>query len=198
MVEIAVAAERERGVIDIRPLTQVNPDDLRRLIVGYTAHHKYQVSKRESAHQITLTLELASLPVPYHKRYEETAAETAVRYGQVAALGFSFGAYEEETCVGIALAEPHHWNQSLWVWELHVAETHQGQGIGRRLVDALAEKGRTAGLRTLVCETQTTNAPAIRFYQQVGFTLEGIDLSYYTNDDFPAGEIAVFMKKRLG
>ena len=62
----------------------------------------------------------------------------------------------------------------------------------------MAQKGRAAGLRTLVCETRNTNVPAIRFYRKLGLDLEGIDLSYYSNTDYPDGEIAVFMKKRLG
>ena len=112
-------------------------------------------------------------------------------------IGFSFSAYDLQQCVGIALAEPRHWNKSLWVWELHVAKTHRRRGIGRRLVEALAQLGYAAGLRTLVCETQNTNVPAMHFYHKIGFNIEGIDLSYYSNDDFPDGEIAIFMKKRL-
>ena len=95
------------------------------------------------------------------------------------------------------MAEPRQWNKSLWVWEFHVAETYRRQGIGRQLMDALAQKGHAAGLRTIVCETQNTNVPAIRFYRSVGSNMEGVDLSYYSNDDFPDGEIAIFMKKRL-
>jgi ribosomal protein S18 acetylase RimI-like enzyme len=53
-------------------------------------------------------------------------------------------------------------------------------------------------LRCLVCETQTTNVPSIQFYRSMGFHLEGLDLSYYTNEDQERGEMAVFMKKRLG
>jgi ribosomal protein S18 acetylase RimI-like enzyme len=95
------------------------------------------------------------------------------------------------------LAEPHHWNKSLWVWELHVAESHRRRGVGQRLVEAITEKAHIVDLRTLVCETQNTNVPAVHFYRSIGFQIEGIDLSYYTNTDFPDGEIALFMKKRL-
>ncbi len=71
------------------------------------------------------------------------------------------------------------------------------RGIGRQLMEMLTERGRAAGMRTVVCETQNTNLPAIRFYRKLGFRFEGIDLSYYSNHDFPDGEIAIFMKKRL-
>jgi ribosomal protein S18 acetylase RimI-like enzyme len=70
-------------------------------------------------------------------------------------------------------------------------------GVGSQLMEQLAEKGKAAGLRIIVCETQTTNVPAIQFYHRVGFVMEGIDLSYYSNEDYSDGEIAVFMKRRL-
>ncbi|MBF8282898.1 MAG: putative GCN5-related N-acetyltransferase, partial [Anaerolineales bacterium] len=124
-------------------------------------------------------------------------AETLERYVRVLKEGLSFGAYEGHQLVGIALAEPRRWNQSLWVWEFHIAESFRGQGIGRKLMDTLAGKGQAVGLRTIVCETQNTNVPAIEFYRKVGFTMEGIDLSYYTNDDMLNGEVAIFMKRRL-
>lgn len=184
-------------MINIRSLAQLNPDDLLRLVTGYTSDSKYPVSKIESEQQFSLTLELVSLPQSYRKHYDHLDVETLEHYRQISVLGFSFGAYLVEQCVGIALAEPRHWNKSLWVWELHVAETYRRRGIGRQLVETLAEQARTAGLRTLVCETQNTNVPAVRFYRKVGFCLEGIDLSHYSNNDYPDGEIAVFMKKRL-
>jgi ribosomal protein S18 acetylase RimI-like enzyme len=54
------------------------------------------------------------------------------------------------------------------------------------------------GLRAIICETQNTNVPAIRFYRAVGFGVEGVDISYYTNEDMlPGHTVAVFMKRRL-
>jgi ribosomal protein S18 acetylase RimI-like enzyme len=46
-------------------------------------------------------------------------------------------------------------------------------------------------------ETQNTNVPAIRFYRSLGFHLEGIDVSFYSNDDLTSGEVALFLKRRL-
>lgn len=184
-------------MIDIKPLVRLNPDDLHRLVTGYVSDAKYQVSKTESVNKLVLRLELLPLSQPFRKRYDHLDVETLEQYRRLPPLGFSFGAYEDGLCVGLALAESRDWNKSLWVWELHVAETHRRRGIGRRLLEALAEKGRAAGLRTLVCETQNSNMPAIQFYRSAGFKIEGIDLSYYSNNDFPDGEIALFMKKRL-
>ena len=184
-------------MIEIRQLARLNLDDLRHLVTGYTSDAKYRVNKTESDKQFTLTLELVLLSQPYLKRYDHVDPDNLEHYRQVPQLGFSLGAYDIHQCVGIALAEPRHWNKSLWVWELHVAETHRRRGVGRQLMEVLAQRGYAAGLRTLVCETQNTNVPAMHFYRKMGFTIGGIDLSYYSNEDFPDGEIAIFMKKRL-
>nr|MBA3321877.1 GNAT family N-acetyltransferase [Pyrinomonadaceae bacterium] len=110
---------------------------------------------------------------------------------------FSFGAYDGALLVGLLIAEARLWNHSLWVCEFHVAETHRQRGIGKRLMDCAAEKAKQAGLRIIVCETQNTNAAAISVYRKLGFGIDGIDISYYSNTDYPDGEIAIFMKRRL-
>src|SRR6266545_450346 len=86
--------------------------------------------------------------------------------------GFSFGAYDGELLVGLIIAEPQEWNRSLCVWEFHVAATHRRSGIGRQLMACAEEQARRSGLRTIVCETQNTNAAAIMVYRKLGFTIE--------------------------
>ena len=109
----------------------------------------------------------------------------------------SFGAYDDNLLVGLAIAEGHRWNRSLSVHEFHVAETHRNQGIGKQLMECVVEKASREGFRIIVCETQNTNPIAIKVYRKLGFRVEGIDISFYSNDDYPEGEIAVFMKRRL-
>ena len=59
----------------------------------------------------------------------------------------------------------------------------------------LEKIGKENGCRVMVCETQNTNVPAIRFYRNIGFEVGAVDLSYYTNNDLTEFEVAVFMKR---
>lgn len=183
--------------MDIRPLEQLTMEDVERLITGYRSPARYHVHKIESDEVTVFTLELMQLSEPYIKRYEPIDEETFQTYQRSLAHGLSLGVYEDDYLIGLSIGEPRAWNKSLWVWEFHVSPTYQGKNIGGRLMDAVVERSRAAGLRCITCETQNTNVPAIRFYRRMGFTLDGIDLSLYSNDDWPDGEIAVFMKRKL-
>jgi ribosomal protein S18 acetylase RimI-like enzyme len=184
-------------MIDIRPLDRFDSDRFQAIASGYRTDAVYRVMWHEDDVETRFTLTLEPLAQPREFRFPLVEADAA-HYSALVPGDFCLAAYDGETVVGIVLAEPQAWNRVLWVWEFHVAATHRGQGIGRRLMDDVAGLARAAGLRALVCETQNTNVPAIRFYRAVGYALEGIDVSYYTNDDLlPGGTVAVFMKRRL-
>lgn len=182
--------------IAIKPLVAFSDADFERIVRGYTAYERYRVERQAGAAETSIRLCLEPLAAPYHKKFHSDAEELA-RYRNYLAHGFSIGAYAGERLVGLALAEPHAWNRSLWVWEFHVDPNHQRQRIGSQMMEAVAEKAVQVGLRVLVCETQNTNVAAIRVYRKLGFEIEGIDLSYYTNHDLPDGEVAIFMKRHL-
>jgi ribosomal protein S18 acetylase RimI-like enzyme len=185
-------------VIQLRVLNELPPAALDLLSSsGYVAYGRYQVSKSESDQETVIRLRLEVLTQPYVKQFAGVDDWLLPRYREMPRDGFCVGAFHGEKLVGLALGEPQLWNRTLWVWEMAVTAGYQRQGIGRQLLDELAERARAAGLRTLTCETQSTNLPAIRFYRRVGFLLEGVDLSYYTNQDWFDGEVAVFMKRRL-
>ncbi len=184
-------------MIEILPLLSLDPQDIARVTGDYTCDHTYRVVYADSEAGTSFRLDLVPLSEPFVGRYDHFDAETLARYNQVLAEGYSFGAYDGGALVGILVASVQAWNASLWVWEFHVAAERRGQGIGRQLMERAAEKARAAGLRTMVCETQNRNAAAILAYRRLGFSLEGIDISYYTNEDYPERGIAVFMKRRL-
>jgi ribosomal protein S18 acetylase RimI-like enzyme len=187
------------AAVIIKTLTDFDPDDLRRLGGGYASTARYEVRKTETHEHTAITLNLVPLETPYVRQWPYDDEDT-LRYTRlVREEGLSLGAYDGGQMVGIAIAEAIAWNRSLWVWEVHVDPAYRQQGIGRRLLDTLAAKGRAAGLQIMVCETQNTNVPAILFYRKVGFALDGIDLSYYAGaaDEASRSEIALFMKRRL-
>lgn len=54
-------------------------------------------------------------------------------------------------------------------------------GIGRRLVDAVFDWARSRGASRLLLDVTTTNDPAIRFYERLGFRRTGT-IKPYPND----------------
>jgi ribosomal protein S18 acetylase RimI-like enzyme len=134
------------------------------------------------------------LQSPFVKKWESTR-EQETNYSRVIEQGLSLGVYDEDRLVGIAIAEKQEWNRTLWVWEFHIDMEYRQRGLGRQLMDHLEKIGKENGCRVMVCETQNTNVPAIRFYRNIGFEVGAVDLSYYTNNDITEFEVAVFMKR---
>jgi streptothricin acetyltransferase len=183
-------------MIEIKPLQKANLADFERVIFGYSSAAKYVVDWDEDENGALIRLNYSQFPTPYIKKFDHVPEESRM-LRRVLRMNYSYGAFSDDYLVGLGIAEPRLWNQSLWVWEFHIDQKYQGMGIGSRLMEALASKAKETGLRTIICETQNTNVPAIRFYRKMGFHLEGVDISYYTNQDYPDGEIAFFMKKRI-
>jgi ribosomal protein S18 acetylase RimI-like enzyme len=184
-------------MITIQPLVRLDSTDLMRIVTTYVSEGVYRVSYRDSPTDTSFELHYVALSVPSTRTYDHFDPTTLQRYTQILHAGFSFGAYDDELLVGLIIAEPQEWNRSLSVWEFHVAPTHRRTGIGRQLMACAEDQARRSGLRAIVCETQNTNAAAIMVYRKLGFTIEGIDLSLYSNMDYPNGDIAVFLKRRL-
>lgn len=191
------APRLKNAMIEILPLTTLDPADLRRVASGYSSDYKYLVTHTDSESHAAIDLQLIALQEPYLKAYDHYDDETLQRYDQALGQEYSFGAYDGGLLAGLVLAEPHQWNRSVWVWEFHVAGAYRRRGLGKRLMECVVEKTQRAGLRIIVCETQSTNATAIQIYRRLGFRIEGVDISYYSNQDYPDGEVAVFMKRRL-
>ena len=69
------------------------------------------------------------------------------------------------------------------VAKMAVTSAHQGEGIGRKLLHATIEAGRSVGAHRLYLETNSKLEPAIRLYESVGFkrlTPDRITPSPYT------------------
>lgn len=186
-----------RMTIDIRPLLELTTQDLEVGEHGYTSSARYVAHKTEDAQRTVITLDLVPLERPYEKTWDKSDAEEFQRYQDYARQGYSLGAYDGSRLVGIALTEARWWHRTLWLWEFHVAPVYRRMGIGRRLMEALVSIARQARFRVITLETQSTNVPAIAFYRALGFAIDSLDLSFYTNHDVPDGEVAIFMKYKL-
>ena len=69
----------------------------------------------------------------------------------------------------------------LWINEVAVAPTHQGRGLGKAVMHALFEVGRTHRCGVAWVLTDRGNAPAMALYQSVGGS-EGADGSGTTEE----------------
>lgn len=56
----------------------------------------------------------------------------------------------------------------LWINEVGVAPSHQRQGIGQQVLQAMLRHGRTLGCREAWVLTSPDNAAAIRLYRSLG------------------------------
>ena len=61
----------------------------------------------------------------------------------------------------------------LWINEVGVASSHQGRGIGRRLMEAALEEARGAGCTEAWVLTDLSNQAAMRLYQSAGGVASG-------------------------
>lgn len=181
---------------EIRALETFDAEALKRIADGYLSLERYDVSRTATREWTAITLNLAELDQPYLKQWLWDADELH-HYASVVDEDLSVGAFAGDELIGIGLAERRAWNATLWVWEFHVQREWRRTGVGRRIMEALAQLAQEAGLRAICCETQNTNVPAIDAYRRLGFEIDGIDLSYYTNSDTLDGEVAIFMKRRL-
>jgi len=184
-------------MIEIRPLTNFTAEDFQRVNGSYTCTEKYQITYHDSDECTSFKMQLVPLAEPFTGQYDHIDAAEIERYTAMLPEGFSFGAYDGQVLVGLLIAEKQAWNNSLMVWEFHVAADYRRQGIGRSLMETAVEQARLAGIRILTCGTQNLNANAIKAYRALGFRPEAIDISLYSNTDYPDRGIAVYMKRRI-
>lgn len=60
-----------------------------------------------------------------------------------------------------------------------VAESHQGQGIGKQLVLHAVETAKALGYQTIEVGTGSTSISQLALYQKCGFRMTGIDRDFF-------------------
>lgn len=158
---------------------------------GYVTDRIYHVTRQTNETGISFELTLTTLPTPFTKTWANSEADIAA-YAGLLKEGHSFGAYDGNRMVGMVLCAAREWNNTLHIENILVAASHRRKGIRRTLIKKVIDHATHHTFRLVTLETQNTNVPAITFYQQQGFILDGIQLSLYDPLEY-IGEIALFM-----
>jgi ribosomal-protein-alanine N-acetyltransferase len=133
-----------------------------------------------------LAIERNAFPTPWTAAFFEKELSTPFARLVVGVTQRAFG----ESVVGYTCR----WRVTDEVHLLNVAvhPAWRGRGVGRRLVDAVLQEGRTTKARTVFLEVRAGNAPARRLYARLGFTELGIRRGYYG-----VGQDAIVMERSL-
>ena len=102
---------------------------------------------------------------------------------------------DDNGVVGFATAEYEEWNGRLNLWFLYIAPPWRRRGVGRALIERVEAHGRKVGASHLWLETSSANVPGVRAYERLGFSLCGVDRTYY--ERYMPGETAIFLSKSL-
>lgn len=87
---------------------------------------------------------------------------------------------DDEPAVGFSLSRTGFEEEELLLFG--VLPEYRGRGIGRSILDALAEAARSRGAKRLLLEMRRGN-PAERLYDTFGFTIIGERKDYYRTPD---------------
>jgi ribosomal-protein-alanine N-acetyltransferase len=80
------------------------------------------------------------------------------------------------------------------IYNIGVALSHQGNGIGSRLLTEFLSRCEAKRIKCIWLEVRSTNKTARRFYERHGFQMVSIRPDFYSNPT----EDAVLMRKELG
>lgn len=135
---------------------------------------------------VRLTIE--RLPEPVSKRFPRDDLDGDRPWSH------AWVAEDQDRIVGFAAASYLAWNCRALLWHFYVDPARRGQGLGRRLLNAVGAYASGAGALRLWLETSNLNVTGVEIYRRLGFELCGLDLSLYTGT--PAeGEFALYMDR---
>lgn len=149
----------------------------------------YRLKREEGS----FALEVVAQSPPQTKRYDLAREEDSL-----ASAVWALVALRHRAIVGLATMNYEDWNRRARLEHLYVDKSVRGQGVGRLLVESALAEAQAARMRCLWVETQTINAPAIEFYNHLGFTWCGFDLSLYEPAHVAPGEEAIFFVRDVG
>lgn len=153
---------------------------------GYETNKIFAVSTIEIGNSFEFNLREKN---QYYKKVWETNDGDIDDLNKIIEQGNSFGAFKDGELIGWAICDYREWNNSLFIENILISEKFRGQNMGKLFIKNINRIARELQCRLVELETQNTNYPAIKFYQNAGFTVTGINTKLYKDST----ETALFM-----
>lgn len=100
------------------------------------------------------------------------------RYEEMKADSVFLGAYDGDTCVGLAVLQRGFFRY-MYLYDLKVSKAYRGRGVGHQLMQAARTVAAENGYRGLYTVGQDNNLAACLFYIKSGFRIGGLDTEVY-------------------
>ena len=160
----------------------------RKFTARYRTNGYYDVSVSESGFLMKY--------VPFEETVEKSFDDEF--FGERLEDPAAFGAFENGELIGYIEGSPESWNDRFRISNICVFESAaRRKGVGTALMSAVTEEAVSRGARMIVLETQSCNENAISFYKKNGFSVIGLDLYAYSNNDPERHEVRLEMGKKL-
>src|SRR5260221_4716980 len=154
-------------MINLRPLTAEDIPNLPQIRPTYKASTMLTLERSGEGLDIGWRLVEYQLARPYDKGklYDFNESVQEEIRGRLSRADDTFARVAEYNgrLVGIAEAEIHYWNNTVFLWSLMIDLAFRGQGLGRRLWHRVVEFARDSDVRAIMIETQNTNVAACKF-----------------------------------
>jgi len=186
-------------VIDLRPLTEGDIPNLPQIRPTFRSETILRLERSGGGGSISWRLREIPIEPPYDRGtgYDFDDHVQAEIRGRLARPDECYLYLAEDTVtqrlVGLVDVQIQDWNNSAFLHSLMIDQDYRRQGIGRRLWVRAKDFARRSRVRALLVETQNTNVPACRFYEQMGCALCGLNEALYFNPSkSDTQEIALF------
>ncbi len=166
--------------IEIRPATASDFPHLAQIEHHAKTDYVWQMDRVVGESQISIAFREVRLPRSVRVDYPYPVESLPERFKQHTIL---LTAILQGEMVGYIAVEERPAAATVWVGHLAVSQRCRRQGIASALVLASQTWAARRGLRRMVLETHSKNAPAIRMALKLGFEFSGYHDQYYGNQD---------------
>ena len=160
----------------------------------YTAEEYFDVSIENGRDHYSIKLNKCRFDVPvchYPEEYDFPDRLYQQHWEKAFAWGIVRERGEGQEMIACIETCPEEWSNRLIVTELWVHEEFRRKGIAHALMAVAKEQAALEHRRAIILETQSCNVSAIRFYQEEGFEIIGMDSCCYSNRDIERKEVRI-------